>query len=168
MTAFYKAPAESCCKSKIVQQFLIANLLVKPNFRKIINFNFNLFPAAGGVVSVVVAVGVGLAEVVVDLTPQIAGAGIIEDVAEAGHVAPGVDDVVESVPVLVGVVTASEVVDNVAGGVPPTLSHQTRPLQLGRDRGSQTVDVLLVLVEVDPADAREVVPPDVFPDTEAV
>ena len=55
-----------------------------------------LLLSGGGVVVavVVVAVGVGLAEVVVDLSPQIVGAGIIEDVTEAGHVAPGEDDVV--------------------------------------------------------------------------
>lgn len=72
---------------------------------------------------VAVSVGVGLAEVVVDLIPQVDGAGIIEDVREAGHVTPSVDDVVETVPVLVAVVTTSEIVRNVAGGVGPTLSH---------------------------------------------
>ena len=101
-------------------------------------------------------------------SPQIAGAGITEDVAEAGHVAPGVDDVVESGPVLVSVVAALEIIHNVHGGVVPALSHQSGPLELLRHLGGQAVDVLLVELEVDPADVGEVVPPDVLPDTQSV
>ena len=128
--------------------------------------NILLFSSSG--VVGVVAVGVGLAEVVVDLSPEIAGAGVIEDVAEAGHVAPGVDDVVESDPVLVSVVAALEVFHNVHGGVVPTLSHHSCPLELLRHLGGQAVDVLLVELEVDPADVGEVVPADILPDTQSV
>ena len=64
--------------------------------------NILLFSSSG--VVGIVAVGVGLAEVVVDLSPEIAGAGVIEDVTEAGHVTPGVDDAGESSPVLVSAV----------------------------------------------------------------
>ena len=145
---------------------MIANLL-NPNYI-MTKHQVSELLSVGGVVVAVVAVGVGLAEVVVDLSPEIARAGIIEDVAEAGHVAPGEDDVVEGGPVLVRVVTALEVLDNVVGGVGPALSHQSGPLELLGHLGGQAVDVLLVLVEVDPADAREVVPPDVLPDTQSV
>ena len=128
--------------------------------------NILLFSSSG--VVGVVAVGVGLAEVVVDLSPEVAGAGVIEDVAEAGHVAPGVDDAGESGPVLVSVVAALEVLIDVAGGVVPAVSHRPVPLELLRHLGGQAVDVLLVELEVDPADVGEVVPADVLPDTQSV
>ena len=59
---------------------------------------------------------------------------------EAGHVSPGEDDVVESAPVIVAVVTTLEILINVAGRVGPTLSHLVRPLEGERDLGITTDD----------------------------
>ena len=80
-------------------------------------------------------------EVPVDDSPEIVVAGSSEDVVKAGHVSPGVEDVVESRPVIVAVVTTLEMLINVVGRVGPTLSHLVSPLEWVRDLEITTVDV---------------------------
>ena len=80
-------------------------------------------------------------EVPIDHSPEVVVAGSSEDVFEAGHVSPGEDDVVDSVPVIVAVVTTLEMLINVVGRVGPTLSHLVSPLEWVRDLEITTVDV---------------------------
>ena len=124
-----------------------------------------------GIVSIVVGVVIGvgvLGEVVVDLVSQEVGAGVIEDVTEADHVWPSEDDAWDSGPFLTGVLASLEVIIDVAGHVAPALAHGPVPLEGGGHGGGEAVDVGLVLIEVDPANAGEIVPANLFPETESI
>ena len=87
---------------------------------------------------------------------------------EAVDVSPEVDGMVEFHPVVVRVVTVLEVLLEHHHHVHPALPKLPVPLEGLGHGGGEAVDVLLYLVQVDHANIPEVVPAEMFPETESI